>query len=209
MATKNSESTKTTKSVSKTENKTSNISIEEAQALLAEIAKLKEQINAASAAQTVVSAVAPAEQEEKMIKFISLAKGAVLLKGSAARPYVIENQYESRSFTETEAKLIVSLMGSFMAQGYVYIDDADFVQKVGLSNAYKNMLRPDQLKALFEQSADSVLNVYQIVSDGQKKIIIDMIGEKIGRGETVDANILRSLSKLSGQDLLDLEETEE
>lgn len=180
-------------------------SLTEAQveALLKRIADLEAQV--APKTETLVADF----DQEKMIKFISLAKGTVLLKGTPSRPYIIEGQYNSRTFTETEARLIVSLMGGYMTKGFVYIDDPEFVRKVGLTDAYRHMLKPEQLQTLFKQSPENIVALYTNASEGQQKIIIDMVMEKITNGEQVDANVLRDLSNLSGKNLLDLEADEE
>lgn len=146
---------------------------------------------------------------ERMIEFISLVSGSLLLKGSNKRPYEIEGRYQSRSFTETEAKIIVANMGGFMREGFVYINDAEFVKQAGLSDAYNNILNVDQLKELLNQTPQAIINAYKMVADGQKKIIIDMIYEAKTKGKIVDANVLMELSKLSGKDLINIEVDEE
>lgn len=182
---------------------TSSLTEAQVEALLKRIADLESQVTPKT--ETLVSDF----DQEKMIKFVSLAKGTVLLKGTASRPYIIEGQYNSRTFTETEARLIVSLMGGYMTKGFVYIDDPEFVRQVGLTDAYRHMLKPEQLQTLFKQSPENIVALYTNASEGQQKIIIDMAMEKIANGEQVDANVLRDLSNISGKNLLDLEADEE
>lgn len=174
--------------------------------LLKEIKALQEKINSLEKEKEVQEVKEEDFSKEKMINFISLSKGSVLLKGTASRPYEIEGQYSTRAFTETEAKAIVTLMGSYMREGYVYIDDAKFVKEAGLGEAYRNILTPEKLRGLFDNDVNSVINIYQNASEGQKKIIIDLVSEKKANNENIDANILIGLSKLSGIDLLETEE---
>lgn len=137
--------------------------------------------------------------KEKMIPFVSLTNGSVLLRGSDIKPYEIEGQYTVRSFPESEAKVIVSLMGRFMRQGYVYIDDAAFVKSSGLGEVYKTMLTPKQLKGLLDNDIKTVMSLYETASDGQRTIIIDMVGKKLAEDEmSVDANLVKWLEKTSG-----------
>lgn len=198
--------TKTTKNTSAKENvetvsKTNQSpSIEE---LMAQIAELKNQI---SKSNTVVETKEETAPEEKMIRFISLARGSVLLKGTANRPYEIEGRFAERMFSESEARVIVNLMGSYMREGFVYIDDAKFVKSVGLADAYKNILTPEVLKNLFNQNPNTVISAYENATEGQRQLIIDMVYEKKNNGEVIDANILMQLGKMSGIDLLDTEE---
>lgn len=178
--------------------------LEEINKLRAELKEIKENTTTSVVGTTELVEV----PEEKMIRFISLAKGSVMLKGTANRPYEIEGQYNDRTFTETEAKAICTLMGGYMREGYVYIDDAQFVKSVGLGEAYRNMLSPEALQNLFDKSPEVVVSAYETASDGQKKIILDMIFDKQNKGETVDANIVQRLSKLSGVDLMSISDEE-
>ena len=180
-------------------------------ALLEEINKLKAELKEMKE-NTTTSVIGTTElveePQEKMIRFISLAKGSVMLKGTASKPYEIEGQYNDRTFTETEAKAICTLMGAYMREGFVYIDDAQFVKSMGLSEAYRHMLSPDTLKDLFNKSPEIVISAYENASEGQKKIIMDMVIEKQSKGEVVDANILQRLGKLSGVDLMSISDEE-
>lgn len=174
--------------------------------LMAEIAELKKQVLQNKTIETKTETELE-EAPEKMIRFISLARGSVMLKGTANRPYEIEGRFADRWFSEAEARAIVNLMGNYMREGFVYIDDAKFVKSVGLADVYKTMLTPDILKSLFEQSPSSVVNIYQNATEGQQKIILDMLYEKKNKGEQVDANILMQIGKLAGMDLIsDFEE---
>lgn len=193
--------TKSTTEESKTKQTQPEVDV---QALMEQIAALQKKV-----AEMETSPVATLEQtKDKMIKFINLTVGSVMLKGSAKRPYEIEGRYNSRKFTDTEAKIIVSNMGNYLREGFVFIDDAEFVREVGLADAYMDMLNPDELKALLNKNPDAIVSAYELALDGQKKIILDMIIEKKAKGEPVDANVLVRIGELSGKDLVHIEEEE-
>lgn len=173
--------------------------LKQLEAMQKELAEMKEQTS-----QTFPIAEL-SSTKEKMITFINLTPGSVMLRGSATRPYEIEGRYNSRTFTEMESKVIVSQMGSYLRDGYVYIDDADFVKEVGLSDAYRSIMTPDALKGLMSKTPEAIISAYELALDGQKKIILDMIIEKKSKGENIDANILVELGKLSGKDLVGIE----
>lgn len=173
--------------------------IKQLEAMQKELAEMKEQTSQTSPIAELSST------KEKMITFINLTPGSVMLRGSATRPYEIEGRYNSRTFTEMESKVIVSQMGGYLRDGYVYIDDADFVKEVGLSDAYRNIMTPDALKGLMSKTPEAIISAYDLALDGQKKIILDMIIEKKSKGENIDANILVELGKLSGKDLVGIE----
>ena len=64
------------------------------------------------------------------------------------------------------------------------------------------------MKDLFNKTPEIVISAYENASDGQKKIIMDMVIEKQNKGEVVDANILQRLGKLSGVDLMSISDEE-
>lgn len=198
--TKSSKNNSTKENVEATNTNKQSPTIEE---LMAQIVELKNQINQTNKVEPTKEEV---HNEEKMIRFISLARGSVLLKGTANRPYEIEGRFSERMFSESEAKAIVNLMGSFMREGYVYIDDAKFVKSVGLADAYKSILTPEVLKNLFNQNPSAVISAYENSTEGQRRLILDMIFEKKNSGESVDANILMQIGKMAGIDLIDTEE---
>lgn len=170
--------------------------LKQLEAMQKELAEMKEQTSPIAELSST---------KEKMITFINLTPGSVMLRGSATRPYEIEGRYNSRTFTEMESKVIVSQMGGYLRDGYVYIDDADFVKEVGLSDAYRNIMTPDALKGLMSKTPEAIISAYDLALDGQKKIILDMIIERKSKGENIDANILVELGKMSGKDLVGIE----
>lgn len=142
-------------------------------------------------------------KKERNITFSNLTDGTVVLKGSSIWP--IEGQYNTRTFMEREARLIVSNCGNLIRSGAVYIDDAEFVEENDLGEVYRYMVNGDELKNLLTKDAHEVIETYKTVPDMQKKIIIGMIVAKRLKGEAVDGNVLLQLGALSGKDLVSIE----
>lgn len=152
---------------------------------------------------------APAQKKkkEKTINFINMTRGSVVLRGT--QYWTIDGQFNSRAFSEREARVIVNNMGKTIRSGLVYITNAEFVEESDLGEAYENILSNEQLQSLFNQNASYVIEAYKMVSEAQKKIIVDMIVEKKEQGLPIDANILVELGKLSGKDLISIEKEED
>ena len=70
------------------------------------------------------------------------------------------------------------------------------------------MLKPEDLKELFNKNPQAIVSAYELALDGQKKIILDMVIEKKSKGQPIDANILVKLGELSGKDLVNIEADE-
>ena len=148
---------------------------------------------------------APVEQPKKQnnIKFIKLTAGSMNLRGT--RMYNIPKQFGFKMLGEAEARLVVNNMPNAIADGYIYIADKAFVHECERDDLYANMLDEAQLKALLNENANDVCEVYKNASEGQKRIILDMVSDKRLNGQPVDANILVELGKLSGVDFMNID----
>ena len=149
--------------------------------------------------------VAPVERPKKQnnIKFINLTAGSMNLRGT--RMYNIPKQFGFKMLGEAEARLVVNNMPNAIADGYIYIANKAFVHECELDDLYANMLDEAQLKALLNENANDVCEVYKNASEGQKRIILDMVSDKRLNGQHVDANILVELGKLSGVDFMNID----
>ena len=145
---------------------------------------------------TASSQTAPTNNN-RLIRFINLSTGKIVLKGSTT--WVIDKQFDYRDFLETEASIIVANMPKTIAQGFVYIADADFVESHNLAEVYRHILDDNTLKTLFDRDYKHVVDLFKSCSDAQKLIIFDMINERIEQGIDVDANIVAQIEKLSGK----------
>lgn len=105
----------------------------------------------------------------------------------------------------SELKLYVRKNKRFFQEGILYILDDRAVKQERLSSAYKKLLSEDMIDSLLDNVSDKVIEVYKTATKGQKEIIIDKIVNKKLNHENVDANILLELGKLSGKNLIDIE----
>lgn len=138
--------------------------------------------------------------QEKNIQFINMVPGTLILRGT--RVWKIEGQFNSRSFMEREARIILNNMQNTIRSGYVYIADNDFIQDNDLGEVYANMLSDEQLRNLFNKNFNEIVEIYKTVLKAQQDIIVSMIKEKKASGAYVDANVLIKIGELCGQDLI-------
>ena len=162
--------------------------------LTEQLMKMQEMM--ASMNGTASSQTAPTNNN-RLIRFINLSTGKIVLKGSTT--WVIDKQFDYRDFLETEASIIVANMPKTIAQGFVYIADADFVESHNLAEVYRHILDDNTLKTLFDRDYKHVVDLFKSCADAQKLIIFDMINERIEQGIDVDANIVSQIEKLSGK----------
>ena len=158
--------------------------------------------NQSNAAQTKKSIAS-----QRKIEFVNMIGGTLILKGSSV--YEIVGRFNSATYPEQEAQVILANTRNAIQSGYAYITDSQFVEENNLSGLYSTILNNNELKNLLDNSYDKVLDIYKNSSDGQKNIIIEYVTEKLENGQKVDANVLVELSKLSGVNLMQIGEMKE
>ena len=87
----------------------------------------------------------------------------------------------------------------------VYIADSDFVEDNDLSYAYEGLFSDSDLKSLLDKDISYVIEMYKAASKEQKRIISDMVAQKVMEKKYIDANILIQLGELTGINYMDLE----
>lgn len=68
------------------------------------------------------------QKPERNIEFINMVPGTLVLRGNQI--WKIEGQFNSRSFLEREARIIVNNMQNTIRSGYVYIADYDLFKRM-------------------------------------------------------------------------------
>lgn len=212
MATNTKKSTTTsTKKVE--ESKTFNETVDNALAQENEL--LKKQMEAMQAQMELLAKqmamnntpVVTTKKVERNIEFINMVPGTLVLKGTQI--WKIEGQFNSRSFLESEARIIVNNMQNTVRSGIVYIADSEFIKDCELEAAYTALLSNEQLKNLLTKNFNEVVEIYKTVPKAQQDIIVSMIKEKKEAGVYIDANILIQIGELCGQDLVHSAEYED
>lgn len=169
---------------------------------------LKQQIEEMKAQTALMSQMIANQQPQvekksdpnKRIEFVNLTHGTLVLRGS--RLYEIVGQFNKRDFSDNEARLILNNSHNAVANGLVYITDAEFVKENNLADIYESLLNDKDLKTLLSKNASKVIEIYQNSNSSQRKIILDMIESKQLNTQDVDANILMKLSEMSNKDLM-------
>ena len=171
-----------------------------------EIAELKAQIALLmkaqkASAQTV--AIESTPKKKKSITIINLFAGGLTVKGNSY--YHFDKQFDKRAFSEAEATAIVNNMPNAAREGIFYITDAQFVEDNDLSDAYENMIDDVKMKTILSLDANSVLVLYKNASEAQKTIIENMIVNGRLNGESLDANVLVELGKITGKNYMEID----
>ena len=171
-----------------------------------EIAELKAQIALLMKAQKAsaqTTTVESAPKKKKNVTIINLFAGGLTVKGNSY--YHFDKQFDKRAFSEAEATAIVNNMPNAAREGIFYITDAQFVEDNDLSDAYENMIDDVKMKTILSLDANSVLVLYKNASEAQKTIIENMIVNGRLNGESLDANVLVELGKITGKNYMEID----
>lgn len=171
-----------------------------------EIAELKAQIALLmnmQKASTQTTTVEPTPKKKKNVTIINLFAGGLTVKGNSY--YHFDKQFDKRAFSEAEATAIVNNMPNAAREGIFYITDAQFVEDNDLSDAYENMIDDVKMKTILSLDANSVLVLYKNASEAQKTIIENMIVNGRLNGESLDANVLVELGKITGKNYMEID----
>lgn len=200
----------TTKSSTATTKKTDD-SVDKLQAQLEAQQKQIEQLMALLTLQNNVVQPAASNGNEigadEEILVVSLVPNKLNLIGEGGVvAFAFDDIYEEQYIDYATLKEIVRLNRQMAKNGRFYIMDERVVNKLRLKNDYKNILTPEQLKNILDVNVNSALELYKMAPVGQKGVIVDIVKQKKFSGTSIDYNLLSELSKISGVDLVNIED---
>ena len=200
--------TKTSKETTKPSNDAKKV-----EKLEAQLKEQKEQIDALMAMlkKTDITNISNTPTEDIVgddeFLVISLTPNKLNLCGAdGAVLFSFDEMYEEQYIDYASLKEIVRVNRDMAKNGRFYILDERVVNKLRLKNNYKNVLSPEQLKALLNSDTKKAVELYKLANQTQQSTIIELVKQAKFRGESVDFNLLSELEKLSGVRLIDVED---
>lgn len=146
---------------------------------------------------------------DEEIEIISLTPNRLNILGEAG--YVLisfDKMYEEQliDYASLKDALRNRTNREMAKKGRFYINDERVVTKLRLKNDYKNILTPEQLKHILSSDVNKAIELYKLAPIGQKSTIVEIVKQSKFNGEDIDYNLLRELTKLSGVDLVNIED---
>ena len=146
---------------------------------------------------------------DEEIEIISLTPNRLNILGEAGSVLIsFDKMYEEQliDYASLKDALRNRTNREMAKKGRFYINDERVVTKLRLKNDYKTILTPEQLKHILSSDVNKAIELYKLAPVGQKSTIIEIVKQSKFNGEDIDYNLLRELTKLSGVDLLNLED---
>ena len=146
---------------------------------------------------------------DEEIEIISLTPNRLNILGEAGSVLIsFDKMYEEQliDYASLKDALRNRTNREMAKKGRFYINDERVVTKLRLKNDYKNILTPEQLKHILSSDVNKAIELYKLAPIGQKSTIVEIIKQSKFNGEDIDYNLLRELTKLSGVDLVNIED---
>ncbi len=146
---------------------------------------------------------------DEEIEIISLTPNRLNILGEAGSVLIsFDKMYEEQliDYASLKDALRNRTNREMAKKGRFYINDERVVTKLRLKNDYKTILTPEQLKHILSSDVNKAIELYKLAPVGQKSTIIEIVKQSKFNGEDIDYNLLRELTKLSGVDLVNIED---
>lgn len=146
---------------------------------------------------------------DEEIEIISLTPNRLNILGEAGSVLIsFDKMYEEQliDYASLKDALRNRTNREMAKKGRFYINDERVVTKLRLKNDYKNILTPEQLKHILSSDVNKAIELYKLAPIGQKSTIVEIVKQSKFNGEDIDYNLLRELTKLSGVDLVNIED---
>jgi hypothetical protein len=91
---------------------------------------------------------------------------------------------------------IMEVHPNFLNEGFFYIMDKRVIRSHGLDEIYENILTKEQIEDSLD-NLDQCIELFKVANYNQRKLIIDMLVDRIVEGHEVDRNIVDRLSRIS------------
>ena len=194
--------------------KTTKKNDDELTAILAQMKAMQEQIEKLSKEKDIADKIIESFQSKKEeelsqdedILVISQTVGLLTLstKGDGnGTLYSFPEFGYSQEIPFYDLKEICRNMPNFAQQGIFYIVNKQAVDKLRLTNYYNRILSNEDMLNLFEKDSETIVELFKLASELQKKQIIGLIEDKIINKENIDLNVLREIDELAGTILVE------
>jgi hypothetical protein len=117
--------------------------------------------------------------------------------------YNFQNFGQIKKIIYSDLVKIMEVHPNFLNEGFFYILDKRVIRSHGLDEVYENILTKDQIQDSLNNLNECV-ELFKVANDNQRKLIIDMLIDKIVEGHEVDRNLIDKLARISNIKIEDI-----
>ena len=112
---------------------------------------------------------------------------------------------ERKPIIYSDVMSIIEHQMKFIRAGLFYIADKDVVKRHGLEEVYSLILTKEKMEEIIVCNKSSI-ELYETASKDQRKTINRILVSKLADGEDIDLNVVSSISRIGGKDLVTMAE---
>lgn len=143
------------------------------------------------------------------VTLTSLVEGTLVLR-NGNRFITVDGQFGSMKLTKQQARELVEQNQEAYIKGFFVLDNIgdtldDLFTSYELDQMSCESISPEQLKQVFEQSLETIEEIYKRVGNSTKATMRNMFQNKILSGRKVDIRQKELMTNLTGFDYINLE----
>ena len=94
------------------------------------------------------------------------------------------------------------LYTDFIREGYIYINSPAVIKKSGLQELYKKFLTKEQMDEVLTCKGENCVRLFKNTIRRHQMFVIDMLIDKMAKGETFDLNVIDQYGRIAGMDIM-------
>lgn len=135
-----------------------------------------------------------------MVSVRNMTPGGLIYKSNRNVGYIVEwAEYNDEQPMEImELKNMLASQRAFFERNWIWIDDPELVDHLGVAKYYKNMLSPDEVESMFDlEPGEMIIKIKALTKDMQNTIRV-VAREKVLAGEVASYAAVQALEKYFG-----------
>lgn len=127
---------------------------------------------------------------------INMTQGSLTYVAKKGTGYLELSEYLDSDFlTVEELKIMKSSARGMFDKGWLFVDDEDVVEFLGIKKQMDAILLPDELDDLFELPADELRERLKSLSPSVKETVHLAMKKKYEDGELANAHVIRAIEE--------------
>lgn len=141
---------------------------------------------------------------DEYIKIMSMLSWPLNLSTrDSKQPFKFKKLFDTKRILYKDLVEIMEQHPTFTEYGYFYILDPRVVRKHGLDDIYENILNDEKMKKVLDGGVDVAYPIFASANPKQKKVIVQLVINKIANDEDVDKNLVYKMSEDTGINILE------
>lgn len=146
--------------------------------------------------------VAPKQVDvSRRVEVINMSQASFYYSAKRGNGYLELGEYLDSDFmTIEDLQIMKNTAKGVFEKGWLFIDDEEAVEYLGLQRYMDKMILPDELDSIFNKSVDEIKTVMESISSSMKENIYLALKQKFQNGSISDVHVIRAIEDSLGVD---------